>query len=72
MPKPSDQSNANKPEGPPVPRAHLSSEEVAKLRVATMCKEKTIRRWAKGLDVTQATDTRIRRAANSMKIEAAT
>lgn len=54
---------------PKEPRATLTPRDVARLRAETMCKESTIRAWARGESVRDATDARITRAANRLGID---
>jgi hypothetical protein len=46
----------------------LSPHDRARLRSETLCDDGTIRRWARGERVQNATDVRLRRAAESLGI----
>jgi hypothetical protein len=59
----------SKPPAKPKPRATLTTHDVARIRAETMCDESTIRAWAKGALVRQATDVRIKRAAAKLGIQ---
>lgn len=51
------------------PRATLTAHEVLQLRVATMCDEKTVKRWAAGRTVRAATMHRLSMGAAKLGIE---
>lgn len=51
-----------------VPRVVLTAVDRVRLRAETMCSEPTIRKWASGAPVTEATTMRLEKAARKLGI----